>query len=446
MQTTLESAGNSAPLGGAGRKVLIIVQNLPVPFDRRVWQEARELRANGYQVAVICPVGRGHQARYQYLEGIHIYRHPLPVEGNGCWGYLLEYGASLFWEFVLTCKVLRRHGFDAIHACNPPDNIFLIAGLFKLFAGKRFLFDHHDINPELYEAKFGRRGLLYKLMLLWERLTFAVADVSIATNESYRRIALERGRMAPEDVFVVRSGPSLERMKMVTPVPQLRKNRRFLVGYVGVMGQQEGIHYLIDAVHHIVRELGRTDVQFVLVGGGPALEEMQRRVRDRGLTEYIDFTGRVPDRTLLEVLNTADVCVNPDEANAMNDKSTMNKIMEYMALGKPIVQFDLTEGRFSAQQASVYAKPNDAVDLARQIVALLDDPIKRAAMGRFGRQRVENELAWPYEAPKLLSAYERLFQSQPRTRELPYGGEPARERAAWSDAHEGTPKKRHIGA
>ena len=392
------------------RKVLIIVQNLPVPFDRRVWQEANELHSNGYQVAVICPVGRGHDARYECINGIHIYRHPLPLEASGAWGYLLEYGWSLLWEFVLACRVLRRHGFDAIHACNPPDNIFLIGGFFKLLGRKRFLFDHHDINPELYEAKFGRRDVLYRMLRLWERLTFKVADVSIATNESYRRIAIERGGMAPEDVFVVRSGPSLERLRILPPVPGLKKGRRFLVGYVGVMGQQEGIPYLLDAAHHIVYALGRHDIQFALVGGGPALEEMRRRAQQRGLGDYLDFTGRVPDRALLEVLNTADVCVNPDEVNAMNDKSTMNKIMEYMALGKPIVQFELTEGRFSALEASTYAKPNDALDLARHIVALLDDPDKRQQMGRFGRRRVENELAWPYEAPQLLQAYDRLFR------------------------------------
>ena len=392
------------------RKVLIIVQNLPVPFDRRVWQEANELHSNGYQVAVICPVGRGHDARYECINGIHIYRHPLPLEASGAWGYLLEYGWSLLWEFVLACRVLRRHGFDAIHACNPPDNIFLIGGFFKLLGRKRFLFDHHDINPELYEAKFGRRDVLYRMLRLWERLTFKVADVSIATNESYRRIAIERGGMAPEDVFVVRSGPSLERLRILPPVPGLKKGRRFLVGYVGVMGQQEGIPYLLDAAHHIVYALGRQDIQFALVGGGPALEEMRRRAQQRGLGDYLDFTGRVPDRALLEVLNTADVCVNPDEVNAMNDKSTMNKIMEYMALGKPIVQFELTEGRFSALEASTYAKPNDALDLARHIVALLDDPDKRQQMGRFGRRRVENELAWPYEAPQLLQAYDRLFR------------------------------------
>jgi glycosyltransferase involved in cell wall biosynthesis len=393
----------------AGRRILIIVQNLPVPFDRRVWQEARALAAHGYQVAVICPVGRGYSARYQCLEGIHIYRHPLPLEARGAFGYVLEYGCSLFWQLVLSLKVARRHGFDAIHACNPPDNIFLIGALYKAIARKRFLFDHHDINPELYEAKFGRRGPLYWLVRLCERLTFLAADVSIATNESYRRIALERGRMAPERVFVVRSGPSLERLRILPPVPQLKRGRKHLVGYVGVMGAQEGIPYLIAAARYIVRELGREDVQFVLVGGGPALEQMRQLTCQQQLDAHVEFLGRVPDQKLLEVLNTADVCVNCDEVNPMNDKSTMNKIMEYMALGKPIVQFELTEGRFSAREASLYAKPNDARDFADKIVTLLDDPERRQRMGQFGRHRVQRQLAWDYEAPKLLAAYEALF-------------------------------------
>jgi glycosyltransferase involved in cell wall biosynthesis len=413
MPITPGSAGNAPdPRRGAGRKVLIIVQNLPVPFDRRVWQEANELAANGYSVAVICPVGRGHAARYECINGVHIYRHPLPLEAHGPWGYMIEYAASLVWEFVLACRVLHRHGFDIIHACNPPDNIFLIGGFFKLFGRKRFLFDHHDINPELYEAKFGRRDFLYGIVVLWERLTFMLADVSIATNESYRRIAIQRGGMAPEKVFVVRSGPSLERLKFLDPVPRLKRGRRYLVGYVGVMGQQEGIQHLIAAAAHIVHGMKRDDVQFVLVGGGPALEDMKRLAAAKGLACHMDFTGRVPDRTLLEVLNTAEVCVNPDEVNPMNDKSTMNKVMEYMALGKPVVQFDLTEGRFSARGASLYARPNDPVDMARKITALLDDPAKRAAMGRLGRRRVENELAWPYEAPKLLAAYDAAFRVQ----------------------------------
>jgi glycosyltransferase involved in cell wall biosynthesis len=397
----------------AGKRVLIIVQNLPVPFDRRVWQEATALKEHGHEVAVICPVGRGYTARYECIQGIHIYRHPLPLEARGAWGYMLEYGSSLFWELALSIKVLRRHGFDAIHACNPPDNIFLIAALFKVLGGKRFLFDHHDINPELYEAKFGRRGILYWAVRLAERLTFLVADVSIATNESYRQIALERGRMAPERVFVVRSGPSLERLRILPPAPQWKRGRRYLVGYVGVMGAQEGIPYLLEAARHIVHDLGRQDVQFMLVGGGPALEEMRQLSARMGLEAHVEFLGRVPDQTLLEVLNTADVCVNCDEVNPMNDKSTMNKIMEYMALAKPIVQFELAEGRFSAREASLYARPNDSRDFAGKIVTLLDDPARRERMGRFGRDRVERQLAWPYEVPKLLAAYNALFVKRP---------------------------------
>jgi glycosyltransferase involved in cell wall biosynthesis len=394
---------------GKPRRVLFIVENLPSPFDRRVWQEATTLKAAGYGVSIICPTGKGFEARYECLQGIHIYRHTLPTEADGALGYLVEYSAALFWEFVLAWRVLRRHGFDAIHACNPPDLIFLVGGFFKLFLGKKFLFDHHDINPELYEAKFGRRDFFYKLMVLFERWTFKTADVSIATNESYKRIAMERGGMPADRVYVVRSGPMLERLKIIDPVPALKNGRRFLVGYVGVMGKQEGIDYLLRAAAHIVRDLGRTDVHFGLVGGGTELEEMKRYAAELGIAEYVTFTGRVPDQQLLEMLNTADVCVNPDVANDMNDKSTMNKIMEYMALGKPIVQFDLTEGRFSAAEASVYAARNDERDMARKIVELLDDPQRRERMGRFGRERVENVLEWKYEVPKLLAAYDRLF-------------------------------------
>ena len=399
--------------GKKPKRVLIIVQNLPVPFDRRVWQEAGELRRAGYQVTIICPKGRGFEKSFELLDGIAIYRHPLPYEAHGALGYLFEYGWSLAWELALTSWVFMRRGFDAIHACNPPDNIFLIGGLFKFLFGTRFLFDHHDITPELYEAKFGRRDLFYQVMLTWEKMTFRLADVSIATNQSYRDIAMTRGGMAPDKVFIVRSGPSLERMKILPPDPALRRGRRYLVGYVGVMGQQEGIQYLIEAARRIVYDQGRRDIQFALVGGGPALETFRALASAYKLDEYVTFTGRASDDVLLSVLNTADICVNPDEANPMNDKSTMNKIVEYMALGKPIVQFDLTEGRFSAGEASLYAKGNDAADLADKIVALLDDPQRRAAMGAFGRAKVERELAWGYEAPKLLAAYESLF-SEPK--------------------------------
>jgi len=399
----MESAGKS-------RKILIIVENLPSPFDRRVWQEATTLKNHDYEVSIICPAGKGYEKKYEVLEGIHIYRHNLPLEGKGAIGYLLEYSLALFWEFLLAWRVLLTRGFDVIHACNPPDNIFLIGGFFKLIFGKKFIFDHHDINPELYEAKFGRKDFFYKVMLAWERWTFRVADVSIATNESYKKIAIERGGMDPRKVFVVRSGPKLDRLKILPPVESLKQGRKYLVGYVGVMGTQEGIDYLLRSIRHIVKEMGREDIHFGLVGGGTSLEEMRAYAVQLGIAEYVTFTGRVPDKELLAMLNTADVCVNPDVANEMNDKSTMNKIMEYMALGKPIVQFDLTEGRFSAQKASLYAKKNDEVDLAEKIVELLDDPERRSEMGQFGRRRVLEELEWKYEVPKLLQAYKVLFE------------------------------------
>ncbi len=398
------------------RRVLILVENLPSPFDRRVWQEATTLRDAGYEVSIICPTGKGCERKFEVLEGIHIWRYALPFEGSGALGYVLEYGVALSLTFLLSLRVLATRGFDVIHACNPPDLLFLVGGFYKLF-GKRFVFDHHDANPELYEAKFGRKGFLWKAMLWLEKLTFRTADVSIATNESYRRIALERGAMAPERVFVVRSGPSLERLKILPPDERLKHGRKHLVGYVGVMGRQEGIDYLLRAAAHIVRDLGRTDVHFGLVGGGTSLEEMRGLALRLGIADYVTFTGRVPDAEMLAMLNTADVCVNPDVANEMNDISTMNKVMEYMALGKPMVQFDLAEGRFSAREASLYARRNNALDLASKIIFLLENPEKRRTMGEFGRRRVLEELEWRHEAPKLLAAYEALrARTAPRPR------------------------------
>lgn len=389
------------------RRVLFLVENLPSPFDRRVWQEACALRDAGYAVSIVCPTGRGFEKRFERIDGIDIRRYALPTEGEGALGYLVEYAVALFWSFVLSFRIR----FDVIHACNPPDLFFLVGGFWKLF-GKKFLFDHHDANPELYEAKFGHRDFLYRVMLFLEKLTFRTADVSIATNESYRRIALERGGMDPARVFVVRSGPSLERMKVLPGNEKLKQGRRYLVGYVGVMGRQEGIDYLLRAAAHIVHDLGRRDVHFGLVGGGTSLEEMRSLAGELGVADYVTFTGRVSDREMLEVLNTADVCVNPDVANDMNDISTMNKVMEYMALGKPMVQFDLAEGRFSAREASLYARRNNAFDLAGKILELLDNPRKRLAMGEFGRRRVLEELEWRYEAPKLLAAYAALWPEQ----------------------------------
>jgi len=400
----------SSVRAGKPRRVLILVENLPSPFDRRVWQEACTLRNAGYGVSIICPTGPGCESSYEEIGGIHIHRYRLPLEASGAAGYALEYASALLQTFVLSWRVLLTRGFDVVHACNPPDLLFLVGGFFKLF-GRKFLFDHHDLSPELYEAKFGRRDFFHRLLRWFEYLTFRFADVSLATNESYRRIATGRGRMPPERVFVVRSGPSLERMKIVPGDERLKRGRRYLVGYVGVMGRQEGVDYLLRAVRHIVFDLGRRDVQFGLVGNGTSFEEMKALSVALGIADYVTFTGRVPDGEMLTMLNTADVCVNPDAANEMNDKSTMNKVMEYMALGKPIVQFDLTEGRYSAQGASLYAKKNDPLDLAACILELLDDPERRAQMGAFGRRRIDDELEWRHEAPRLLAAYEALWTS-----------------------------------
>ncbi|MER0203514.1 MAG: glycosyltransferase WbuB [Nitrosomonas sp.] len=391
------------------RRVLILVENLPSPFDRRVWQEATTLHESGYVVSIICPTGKGYEKEYEVIDGIHIYRYRLPFEAEGAKGYLIEYSVALFHTFRLAWKVQFSQGFDVVHACNPPDLLFLIGGFFKLFMRKKFLFDHHDINPELYEAKFGRRDFFYKLLVLFERWTFKTADVSIATNESYKRIAIDRGGMNPAKVFVVRSGPKLDRLRILPPKQELKCGRKYLVGYVGVMGAQEGIDLLLQSARYLIKDLGRSDVHFGLVGGGTSLEEMKRLAIDLGISDFVTFTGRVPDQALLEMLNTADICVNPDVANEMNDKSTMNKIMEYMALGKPIVQFDLTEGRVSAEQASLYANKNDPHDMAKKILHLLDDPELCKQMGELGRNRVKNELEWQYEVPKLLAAYDAIF-------------------------------------
>ncbi|MFC3100241.1 glycosyltransferase family 4 protein [Altererythrobacter lauratis] len=388
----------------AGKSVLIVVENLPLPFDRRVWQEARTLKAAGATVSVICPKGKGFEKSYEEIEGVHIHRHSLPIEADGALGFLLEYGAALFWETVLAWKIYFTRGIDVIQGCNPPDLIFLVALPFKLL-GVKYIFDHHDINPELYEAKFGKRGFFWRLMVLFEKLTFKCADVSMATNQSYRQIAIERGGMDPGRVFVVRSGPDLSRLKRVDPVPAWKRGKDYLVGYVGVMGDQEGIDLLIDAAAHLVHEKGRRDIQFVLVGGGPSLAKLKELTAQKRLENYIHFTGRAPDQDLFEVLSTMDIGVNPDRVNPMNDKSTMNKIMEYMSLEKPIVQFDVTEGRFSAQDASLYARANDPIDFADKIEELLADPARRAAMGAFGRRRVETELNWGHQIAPLLSAY-----------------------------------------
>ncbi len=391
------------------KKILIIVENLPVPFDMRVWKEAIALQKNGYAVTVLCPRAKGYRKGYEFLEGIHVYRHPMPMEGNGLAGYLCEYASALFWEFLYSWWIYLRRGFDAIQGCNPPDNIFMIALPFKLL-GVKYIFDHHDVNPELYLSKYGKKGFFYHTQVWLEKLTFRFSNVVMCTNGSYREVAINRGGRNPEDVFVVRNGPDLNAFRLVPAKPELKHGKPYLVGYVGTMSIQEGLDILLNVALHI-KKLGRNDVHFTCVGGGPGLAVLQKMTQEMDLTDMVNFTGRIPDQQLLEILSTADVCVNPDKPCQMNDLSTMIKIMEYMALGKPIVQFDLKEGRVSAGDASLYAdNENQVADFANKILWLLDNPSEREKMGYFGRKRVETQLAWEYSVEPLLAAYQRAFE------------------------------------
>ncbi|MEM6593454.1 MAG: glycosyltransferase family 4 protein [Pseudomonadota bacterium] len=398
------------------RRVLIVVENLPVPLDRRVWLEATSLKAAGYEVSVICPTGRNWDALYEEIDGIRIWRHPMPPEAHsGALAYAREYGAALWHWFRLARVVRREAGFDVIHGCNPPDLIFVLALRYRL-AGVRYLFDHHDVCPELYEAKFGKKGLLWWVMRLWERLTFATASVSIATNASFRNIAITRGKMAPEDVFIVRSAPKVEKFRLGPGNTDYRQGAGTVLGYVGVIGQQEGMDLLVAAVDHLVREIGRDDVHAVIVGFGPHLDEVKADVSRRKLETHFTFTGALYGDDLLDALNVIDIGVAPDPKNAMNDISTMNKIMEYMTLEKPSVQFDLTEGQVSAGEAALCATNNDPVDFALKIAELMDDPDRRREMGQKGRKRVLEELSWEHSVPHLLAAYDRVFQKAGKTR------------------------------
>jgi glycosyltransferase involved in cell wall biosynthesis len=393
------------------RKVLIIVQNQSVPPDPRVLQEARSLRANGYDVTVLCPRRKDWSRGHEIVDGIRIYRHPTPREGSTPLGYLWEYGWSLVWEFLYTWWIYLRHGFDVIQGCNPPDDIVLVAVPFKLFNVK-YIFDHHDTCPELYTAKGGKKGTIYNVLLWLEQVTYRFSDVVMVTNGSYKELALERGGHAADDVFIVRNGPNPQTFKAVPPNPTRKDGKRYLVGYVGCMNYQDGLDILVEVAEYI-KNLGRADVGFMCVGGGPELAGLRQMVKDRDLERTITFTGRISDAELLEVLSTADLCVNPDRPCEMNDISTMIKIMEYMALAKPIVQFDSKEGRFSAQESSVYADTVEPVrSFAEKILWLLDRPEERKRMGEFGRRRVETELAWKHSVTNLLAAYDRALHKR----------------------------------
>ncbi len=386
--------------------ILIIVENLTVPLDRRVWQEARTLRDAGYTVSIICPKGRTHTKGYELLEGIHIFRHPLPYEADGAVGYAVEYCWALAWEFALSVRAYFKVGFDVVQACNPPDLLFLIAGFWKYLFGKPFVFDHHDVNPELYEAKFGKRGRFHKLLTKLERLTFATADVAIATNETFKDIAVRRGGMGKDRVFIVRSIPELSRFKRVEPDLSLKNGRKHLIGYVGIMGAQDAVDLLIRAMADLVHTQYRRDIQCAIVGSGTELPSLIAMTRDLGLEDYVTFTGFMSGKPLLQAFSTFDIGAIPDPKNTYNDKISMNKVFEYMSLGIPFVQFDLTEGRRIAGDAALYASGNCPVNLAHQMARILDEADLKAQLSAEGQARAKALLRWDEERSRLLAAYE----------------------------------------
>ncbi|MFJ9010098.1 glycosyltransferase family 4 protein [Streptomyces canus] len=388
---------------GSNRRALILVENLSVPFDRRVWQECTTLRDAGWTVHVICPQGEKRDTEPEAeIDGIRIHRYPLRAATGGPAGYLREYGSAL-WH---TARLARKVGpVDVVHACNPPDLLFLPA-LWLKRRGARFVFDQHDLVPELYLSRFDRgEDLLYRAVCALERRTYRAADIVLATNESYRDVAMRRGGRRPEDVFVVRSAPAIERFQPVPPEPELKRGKPHLLCYLGVMGPQDGVDYALRALAKLRDEFGRTDWHAVFVGAGDAFDAMVELSRQLGLSEQVQFTGRIPDADLVRYLSTADVCLSPDPRNPLNDVSTMNKVLEYMAMGRPIVSFDLKEARVSAGDAAVYAPANDEAEFAKLITLLLDDPAKRAEMGEIGQERISGPLSWRNSQASLLAAY-----------------------------------------
>lgn len=404
------------------RRVLIIVQNLPVPYDRRVWLESTTLAKAGYEVSVICPKAHGFTRSFEVLEDVHIYRYSLPVEGKGKLGLAFEFGWCFARTFLKSLKVaIAGRGFDVIHACNPPETYWMLAKLWRIF-GKRFLFDHHDLSPELYEAKFHRAdGIVYKTLVWLERMTFQTADAVISTNASYKRIGQQRGGVAPEDGFIVRSGPALERYKRYPAEEDWKQGKEHMLVYLGEIGKQDGVDHLMRALHHLRHDFGRDDVHMVLMGDGTFLPDVRQIADELGVSDMTTFTGRVTDDALLcRVLSSADIGVESSQKNAHSDYSTMNKVLEYMFFGLPIVCYDLTENRVSAGEAAVYAKADDELDLARRIDALLDDPETCKAMSEVGERRLHGELAWEYSVPHLLAAYDHVFaRREARTAEAP---------------------------
>jgi len=393
-------------------RILIIVQNLPVPFDRRVWLECKALVAAGHQVSVVCPKGKDDPA-YAVIDTVRLYKYRPFAPGGSKIGFISEYVYSFLATARLTLKARRRGGrFDAMQACNPPDIFWPIALFLRFFDRTRFVFDHHDLCPELYESRFpDGPKLAHKGLLALERRTHRTANHVISTNESYREIAITRSGKASTDVTVVRTGPDPDRLFRGPAEPELRRGRRFLAVYIGVMGPQDGVDIVLRAAAVIVHELHRDDIAITLIGSGDCFDELVALRDDLDLSGHVEFTGRAPDDRVSRIMSTADVGLSPDPKNPLNDLSTMNKTMEYMAFELPVVAFDLRETRVSAGDAAVYVKPNDVNDYAAAIVELMDDESARAELGKLGRARVEQELAWTHQERAYLGVYQAILES-----------------------------------
>ena len=391
-------------------RVLVVVQNLPVPFDRRVWLECQALTAAGYDVSVICPKGPGDPG-YQVIDDVRTYKYRPYAPGSGPIGFVAEYLYSFLATAWLLLKARRSGRFDVLQACNPPDIFWPIALVMRWLDHTKFVFDHHDLCPELYLSRFPARSKLPYWVLRWqERRTHRSADHVISTNDSYRDIAIRRSGKAPGAVTVVRTGPDPDRLRRGPAEPGLRRNRRFLVAYIGVMGPQDGVENVIRAAEIVIFKFGRDDIAFTLMGSGDCLGQLVALRDQLGLADHVEFTGRVPDELVARVLSTADLGLSPDPKNPLNDLSTMNKTMEYMAFGLPVVAFDLRETRVSAEGAAVYVRPNDIHRYAEAIVDLLDDEGERSRLGALGRQRVEQELAWNHQEHAYLTLYQELIR------------------------------------
>ena len=396
-----------APVG-VKRRVLIIVQNLPVPFDRRVWLECQALVSAGYRVAVVCPKGSGDPG-YEVIEEVELYKYKPYAPGGSNLSFAAEYVYSFLATTWMALKARRSGRFAVIQACNPPDIFWPLAMAFRALEGTRFVFDHHDLCPELYQSRFPAGPKLpYQGLRALERRTHRAADHVIATNDSYRKIAMARSGKRATDVTVVRTGPDPQRLRRGQACPELRRGRRYLAAYIGVMGPQDGVDIIVRAAGILVHELGRDDIAFTLIGSGDCFGDLVALRDELGLAGHVEFTGRAPDELVSRILSTADVGLSPDPKNPLNDVSTMNKTMEYMAFELPVVAFDLRETRRSAGDAALYVKPNDVHDYAVAIAGFMDDEPRRARLGKLGRARVEQELAWCHQERAYLGVYERL--------------------------------------